>query len=202
MLAGLLPDEWPLQRALDVLARHQVYDKLLKHPEAKGAWYFTQKPSRTSARQSVDIATAITGRISGEPIPRLATTWLPALDSEWALEQTVSNIGETFEHYLARTVGALVNPINIRLEEAHAEIRLPATSGRHLRHGVHTPQALARLNAGGTSRRREVRSGVGRRLGHDGSGSTYSGGPFATQRPWSSPPSTSGYKWPRRVPSR
>ncbi|WSR04322.1 transposase [Streptomyces sp. NBC_01210] len=74
MLAGLFPDEWPPQRNLDFLAQHQVYDNLLRHPEANGAWDCTQKPSRTSARQSVDIATAITGWISGEPIPRLATT--------------------------------------------------------------------------------------------------------------------------------
>jgi hypothetical protein len=153
MLAGLLPNEWPLQRTLDFLAQHQVYDRLLEQPEAKSAWHFTEKPSKTSAQLNVDIAAAITGWISGEPIPRLATTWLPGLDSEWALEQTVSKISETFEHYLAWTVGALVNLVNIRLEEARAEIRLPATTGWHLRHGVDTPQALALLNAGVTSRR-------------------------------------------------
>lgn len=153
MLAGVFPDEWPLQRTLDFLAQYQVYNILLEQPEAKGAWSFTEKPSRTSARQSVDIATAISGWISGESIPRLAAAWLPGLESEWALEQTVSNISETFEHYLAWTVGALVNLVNIRLEEARAEIRLPATAGWHLRHGVDTPQALALLNAGVTSRR-------------------------------------------------
>ncbi|WP_432034045.1 DEAD/DEAH box helicase [Streptomyces antibioticus] len=147
------PREWPLQRTLDFLARHKVYDILLKQPEAKGAWFFTEKPSKKSARQNVDIAAAITGWISGETIPRLAATWLPGLDSEWALEQAVSNISETFEHYLAWTVGALVNLVNLRLEETRAEIRMPATIGWHLRHGVDTPQALALLNAGVTSRR-------------------------------------------------
>lgn len=114
------PQEWPLQRTLDFFAQQDVYDILLKQPEAKGAWFFTEKPSKKSARRNVDIAGAITGWISGEPIPRLATTWLPDLDSEWALEQTVSNISETFEHYLAWTVGALVNLVNLRLEETHA----------------------------------------------------------------------------------
>jgi hypothetical protein len=147
------PQEWPLQRTLDFFAQHDVYDTLLKQPEAKGAWFFTEKPSKKSVRRNVDIAGAITGWISGEPIPRLATTWLTGLDSEWALEQTVSNISETFEHYLAWTVGALVNLVSLRLEETHAEFRLPSTVGWHLRHGVDTPQALALLNAGVTSRR-------------------------------------------------
>ncbi|MFB8089615.1 DEAD/DEAH box helicase [Streptomyces sp. NPDC055992] len=147
------PREWPLQQALDFFARHQVYDILLKQPEAKSAWSFTEKQSKTSARLNVDITDAINGWISGEPIPRLATAWLPSLESEWALEQTVSNISETFEHYLAWTVGALVNLVNLRLEEAGAEIRLPTTAGWHLRHGVDTPQALSLLNAGVTSRR-------------------------------------------------
>ncbi|WP_432009396.1 DEAD/DEAH box helicase [Streptomyces bacillaris] len=147
------PLEWPLQNTADFFAQHHVYDILLRQPEAKGAWSFTEKPSKRSARQNVDVAVAIAGWISGEPIPRLAATWLPGLDREWALEQTVSNISDTFEHYLAWTVGALVNLVNLRLEEAQADIRLPATIGWHLRHGVNTPQALALLNAGVTSRR-------------------------------------------------
>ncbi|MFF2216460.1 DEAD/DEAH box helicase [Streptomyces antibioticus] len=147
------PLEWTLEPTVDFFAQHHVYDILLRQPEAKGAWSFREKPSKRSPRQDVDVAVAIAGWISGEPIPRLAGSWLPGLDSEWALEQTVSNISDTFEHYLAWTVGALVNLVNLRLEEAQADIRLTATTGWHLRHGVNTPQALALLNAGVTSRR-------------------------------------------------
>ncbi|MFC8406560.1 DEAD/DEAH box helicase [Streptomyces griseoincarnatus] len=154
MLAGVFPDEWALQRTLDFFAENSVYALLLALPEADGSWVFTEKPSSSSARVSVDVSTAVCGWISGEPIPQLATDWLPSdINREWALEQTVSNISSTFEHYLAWTIGALVNLINLRLEEARAELRLPASVGWHVRHGVDTAQALALLNAGVTSRR-------------------------------------------------
>ncbi|MFE7126695.1 DEAD/DEAH box helicase [Streptomyces sp. NPDC057617] len=153
VLAGVFPDEWPLQRTLDFFAQYSVYGVLLTFPEAKEAWTFTEKRTGTSARRHVDIAAAITGWTGGTTIPDLADAWLPGLPREWALEQTVSNISVTFEHYLAWTIGALTNLINTRLEQARAEIRLPATVGWHLRHGVDTTQALALLNAGVTSRR-------------------------------------------------
>lgn len=150
---GAFPEQWPLQDTLDFLARNDVYTRLLELPESDKAWKFTETKRKMSPSVAVDIAAAITGWITGTPIPDLASQWLPTLPREWALEQTVNNISSAFEHYLAWTVGALINLINIRLEQAHMDFRLPTTAGWHLRHGVDTTQALALLNAGITSRR-------------------------------------------------
>lgn len=65
----------------------------------------------------------------------------------------------TFEHYLAWTLGALINLVNARLEEAGAGFRLPTALGWHIRHGVDTPHALHLLNRGITSRRLAHRIG-------------------------------------------
>lgn len=150
---GAFPEQWSLQDTLDFLTRHDVYQRLLELPESDKAWRFTETKRKASPPVTVDIATAITGWITGTPIPHLAGQWLPTLPREWALEQTVNNISSTFEHYLAWTVGALINLINTRLEQASIDFRLPTTAGWHLRHGVDTAQGLALLNAGITSRR-------------------------------------------------
>ncbi|GHH95359.1 DEAD/DEAH box helicase [Streptomyces capillispiralis] len=152
-LADALASEWPLQQALDFFDQHNVYSLLLSLPEAKDAWTFTEKPRGRSNKITVDIAAAVAAWIGGRSIPDLSTDWLPSLPPEWALEQTVSNISSTFEHYLSWTLGALINLVNARLENAHATFRLPSTAGWHLRHGVDTPHALNLLNAGITSRR-------------------------------------------------
>ncbi|WP_275562530.1 DEAD/DEAH box helicase [Streptomyces sp. 5-6(2022)] len=152
-------DEWPLEYALDALASHGVFPFLLTQPEGKDAWRFTQKPGSRSEPVTVDVNQAVRDWIDGHSIPSLAADWLPGLEPEWALEQTVSNISVTFEHYLAWTLGALINLVNARLEETGAGFRLPTALGWHIRHGVDTPHALHLLNRGITSRRLAHRIG-------------------------------------------
>ncbi|MFF7249878.1 DEAD/DEAH box helicase [Embleya sp. NPDC008237] len=146
------PDEWSLRRTLDFLAEHQVFDDLLTLPEVAGAWTFTNRRT-LGLPVLVPLSRAIDDWMAGASIPDLATTWLPGVPREWALEQTVDNVSQTFEHALSWVLGALVNLVNERLENTDASTRLRGDTAWYLRHGVDTEQALALLTSGISSRR-------------------------------------------------
>lgn len=165
------PEEWPLQRTLDFLTEHQVFDRLLDHvPEVTKTWSFKDKETR-GTQMSVPIAPALREWISGTTIPDLARSWQPGVADGWALEQAVRNISTAFGHALSWTVGALINLVNTSPELSPAAPRLNTHTAWHIRHGVDTEQALTLLTSGITSRR--IAHLLGRdaaRLGHRSAG--------------------------------
>ena len=65
----------------------------------------------------------------------------------------VDAVTEHFEHYLAWTVGALVELVNTRLADAGIEARLCPDLGSYIRYGVDDPKALILMTSGIRSRR-------------------------------------------------
>ncbi|MFD3416190.1 hypothetical protein [Streptomyces cyaneofuscatus] len=147
------PEEWPLQRTLDFLTEHRVFDRLLEHvPEVTRTWSFKDKETR-GRQMDVPIAPALREWISGAAIPGLARSWQPGVADGWALEQAVRNISTAFGHALSWTVGALINLVNTSPALSPGAPRLNTYTAWHIRHGVDTEQALTLLTSGITSRR-------------------------------------------------
>ncbi|WP_030395746.1 DEAD/DEAH box helicase [Kitasatospora purpeofusca] len=153
MWSVLEPDELTLAETLQILEEEQVYEALLQLPEREKAWQFRdRRRGRNRQAVQVDLAGAITRWVNGTPIPAMAREWLPNAEIDWALEQAVSNISVTFEHYLSWTVGALINMANEELAHMSAPLRLRTTTAWCLRYGVDTEQALHLLIHGVRSR--------------------------------------------------
>ncbi len=125
--------------------------QLLSLPEAP-EWRF-----RTSSRGAgieVDPASLLTGWLAGTSLPDLAQEHLTAAASPaWRIEQMVDAVTKHFEHYLAWTVGALVELVNTRLADAGIEERLCPDLGSYIRYGVNDPKALILMVSGIRSRR-------------------------------------------------
>ncbi|MFJ1793108.1 DEAD/DEAH box helicase [Kitasatospora griseola] len=166
-LFAIEPQEWPLERTLDFLTEHRVFDLLLTNcPEVTKTWAFKTKEYRGTVME-VSITPALRGWISGATIPDLAHSWQPGIPAAWALDQAVRNISTAFGHALSWTVGALINLVNTDPELPPSAPRLNTHTAWHIRHGVDTEQALTLLTSGVTSRR--IAHQLGRdaaRLGH------------------------------------
>ncbi|MFD5025077.1 DEAD/DEAH box helicase [Streptomyces sp. NPDC058373] len=151
VLAGLT-HEWPLGATLDFLAEYDVFEELLQLPEVTGTWLFTDKEIKGDVL-AVSLTEAVRNWIAGATIPQLAGAWVPDVPPEWALEQSVRNVSRCLEHALSWTLGALINLTNDSLHIAAHPVRLASQTAWYVRHGVDTPQALALLTSGITSRR-------------------------------------------------
>ncbi|GGR08381.1 DEAD/DEAH box helicase [Kitasatospora griseola] len=154
------PEELPLAQTLRILEEERVYEVLLQLPEREQAWQFhDRRRGRNRQTVDVDLVTAINAWVSGASIPTMARQWLPNADIDWALEQAVSNISITFEHYLSWTIGALINMVNEQLSSELAPVRLRTTTAWCIRYGVDTDQALNLLVHGIRSRTLAYRIG-------------------------------------------
>jgi hypothetical protein len=92
--------------------------------------------------------------LSGMSLPDLAHAHLMAVPSPARrIEQMVDAVTGHFEHYLAWTVGALVELVNTRLAHADIEERLCPDLGSYIRYGVSDPRALILMTSGIRSRR-------------------------------------------------
>ena len=92
--------------------------------------------------------------LSGTSLPDLAHAHLTAAaEPAWRIEQMVDAVTEHFEHYLAWTVGALVELVNTRLARADIEERLCPDLGSYIRYGVSDPRGLVLMTSGIRSRR-------------------------------------------------
>ncbi|MGW2918973.1 DEAD/DEAH box helicase [Streptomyces angustmyceticus] len=161
------PDILSLEDTLQVLDEERAFDMLLELPERRQAWTFhDQRAARGRVRVQVDLQDAMHAWIDGTPIPELARQWLPYAPADWALEQTVANISETFEHYLSWTLGALTNLTNDHLTKASAPVRLRPDIAWCLRYGVDTEQAIRLLTSGIHSR--TLAHAIGRRAAVEG----------------------------------
>lgn len=124
---------------------------LLDLPEAPG-WRF--RTSSRGAEIEVDPVSLLTGWLTGASLPALAQQHLAAAaEPAWRIEQMVDAVTRHFEHYLAWTVGALVELVNTRLADAGLEERLCPDLGSYIRYGVDNPEALILMTSGIRSRR-------------------------------------------------
>ncbi|GHI04622.1 hypothetical protein AQI88_29645 [Streptomyces cellostaticus] len=161
------PDILTLAQTLQVLDEERAFDVLLELPERRQAWVFhDRRAPRGRIRVQVDLQEAMHAWIDGTPIPELARQWLPQAPADWALEQTVANISETFEHYLSWTLGALIHLTNDHLTKESAPVRLRPDTAWCLRYGVDTEQALHLLTSGIHSR--TLAHAIGRRAEVEG----------------------------------
>lgn len=171
-LGVAIPDEvwsWPLNDTIAMLSEQQVLTELIAQPEANNCWKFwTTRGKGDKNLVSVSIVEGLTGWVDGLDVPALAERLLPGLAVEWQLEQTVDAISSTFEHYLAWTVGVLIEQANIQLADAGFVSRLRPDMAWCIRHGVNTPHALALLNEGVRSRR--LAHAIGREAQQQGIG--------------------------------
>jgi hypothetical protein len=125
--------------------------RLLALPEAP-KWRF-----RVSSRGDdieVNPVDLLTGWLTGTSLSDLAQEHLAAADKPaWRIEQMVDAVTGHFEHYLAWTVGALVELVNTRLADAGIEERLCPDLGSYIRYGVDDLKALILMTSGIRSRR-------------------------------------------------
>ena len=148
------PTVLSLLDTLGILQAEGAFDALLALPERRDAWrFYNQRAGSTRLPVDVDLQDAISAWINGETIPNLARQWLPNAPIDWALEQAVTNISTTFEHYLSWTLGALINMVNGLLADDWQTVRLRPDSAWFLRYGVNTEQAIHLLVSGIHSRR-------------------------------------------------
>jgi hypothetical protein len=126
-------------------------DRLLDLPEAP-RWRFRVSPRGDDiVVKPVDL---LTGWLTGTSLAERGEMHLAAaLDPAWRVEQIVDAVTMHFEHYLAWTVGALVELANSRLGDRDVEERLCPELGSYIRYGVGDPRALVLMTSGIRSRR-------------------------------------------------
>lgn len=146
---GTLPDlRTP---AIAIHALPWMFDELLELPEAP-AWRF--RITRGGADIEVQHIELLKEWVSGTSLPDLADTHLSAVsDATWRIEQMVDAATGHFQHYLAWTVGAVVELVNARFAEDGFEVRLCPELGGYIRYGVNTAHSLLLMTSGIRSRR-------------------------------------------------
>jgi hypothetical protein len=147
--AGVLGDVSDPFFLVPALAR--VLRELLELPEAP-RWRF-----RSSVRGrdiTVEPQDFLMDWLRGESYVALGIAHLRQVaDPSYRIEQVVDAVTSHFEHYLAWTVGALLELVNARLSETNSEIVLCPELGSYIRYGVSTPTALVLMTSGIRSRR-------------------------------------------------
>lgn len=137
---------------MDVLARVNAFDALLRLPEGQREWRF--RATGRGQKITVPVLPALRAWLDGVEMPSLAQATLPTVtDAAWRLEQMVDAVSGTFEHYLSWTTGVLIEQANSQLEDADAPMLLRQDVAWMIRYGVDTPEALALLTDGIQSRR-------------------------------------------------
>jgi hypothetical protein len=146
--AGTLTD---IGDPLNAIRMPNAIAQLLDLPEAP-PWRFRISPHGGAIEvQPVDL---LTGWLTGISLSDLAQNHLAAAATPaWRIEQMVDAVTRHFEHYLAWTVGALVELVNTRLADAGTEQRLCPDLGSYIRYGVDDPNALILMTSGIRSRR-------------------------------------------------
>jgi len=92
--------------------------------------------------------------MSGATLSEMATSYLSdAAAPEWRIEQMVAAVTKHFEHFLAWTVGALVDLVNSHLESSGSGARVCPELGGFIRYGVSDTRSLQLMTAGIRSRR-------------------------------------------------
>ena len=126
-------------------------DALLDLPEAP-KWGFKTTPKGEVIR--VEPNDLLKDWMSGASLSNLANSHLAtASPASWRIEQMVSAATQHFEHYLAWTVGALVDLTNWHLDLTGHEDRLCPDLPGFIRYGVSNSRSLQLMTSGIRSRR-------------------------------------------------
>lgn len=146
---GTLPDLRNPVSAIHALP--WMFAELLDLQEAP-EWRF--RVTLRGADIDVETTELLAGWVSGQSLPNLADTYLSeASGAAWRVEQMVDAVTSHFQHYLAWTVGAVVELVNARLDEADTEMRLCPELGGYIRYGVNSAHTLLLMTSGIRSRR-------------------------------------------------
>ncbi|WP_117213178.1 DEAD/DEAH box helicase [Allorhizocola rhizosphaerae] len=130
-----------------------IIDRLLALPENRKPWRLGAGRQGTD-EQTVKPADLLVEWIEGVPLTQLASNHLGHMENGAdRIELLVNTVTEYFEHYLAWTVGALIEIVNRRLDELESELRLCPELGGYIRYGVSDPGALMLMTSGIRSRR-------------------------------------------------
>ena len=168
------PDTMPavqtlgLEESLAILHDAGALAGVMSLPEGQKAWQFRPSPG-SRIELDVPLLPAISAWLHGLDMPSLAASILPEVPlASWRLEQIVDAVSGTFEHYLAWTIGAVIEQANDMLIGDSSLVVCSDLLASAIRYGVDTEIALALLMKGVRSRRIAYR--VGRRatdLGFD-----------------------------------
>ncbi|MEV5749196.1 hypothetical protein AB0L00_15380 [Actinoallomurus sp. NPDC052308] len=137
---------------LELLARTGAISALLALPENTAAWDFRTTPKGASF--DVSISAVLADWLNGRSYAQLAETHLAQMtDAARRIEAMVDAVTHRFEHFLAWTVGALVELVNLYLADAESDHRLCPELGPYIRYGVSDARALSLMMQGLRSRR-------------------------------------------------
>ena len=124
---------------------------LLKLPEAS-QWSFRTTPHGDQIE--VEPEDLVREWMSGASLSELAESYLWAAPSAtWRIEQMVATATKQFEHYLAWTVGALVDLANVHLEQLGVDEQICPQLAGYIRYGVDSGRSLQLMTSGIRSRR-------------------------------------------------
>jgi hypothetical protein len=124
---------------------------LLTLPEAPN-WLFRSTPRGTEV--PVEPVELLHEWISGASLSEMAEDHLAAATPPaWRIEQMVATVTKHFEHYLAWTVGALIDLTNWHLDVANYAERLCPEIPGLIRYGVNNSRSLQLMTSGIRSRR-------------------------------------------------
>lgn len=125
--------------------------EILELPEAP-LWLF--KATTRGEEIVVEPDSLLQEWMAGASLSELAESNLGAAPSPaWRIEQMVATASQQFEHYLAWTVGALLDLANAHLESLGLDEQLCPELAGFIRYGVNKPRSLQMMTAGIRSRR-------------------------------------------------
>lgn len=140
--------------ALSLLAETGAISTLLQLPENTRPWRFRSARRGPSNDVPVDPVALLGEWVHGRSIPDLGDAFLGGItQQDWRVEQIVDAIAQHFEHFLAWTLGVLVELVNSRLADAGLAVQVCEELPSYVRYGVDSEEALSLLLAGVRSRR-------------------------------------------------
>jgi hypothetical protein len=139
--------------ALAMLKEIGGFDRLVQLPEAPREWRFRTSIGGPSRVIDVELADVLRDWLHGAPMPQIGDRYLSDVPSEeFRIEQIVDAVTQYFEHFLAWTIGAVIELANAQLAQVGADNFVCPSLPLFVRYGVDSGQALELLTAGVRSR--------------------------------------------------
>ncbi|MFI7632302.1 DEAD/DEAH box helicase [Microbispora rosea] len=140
------------EAAVMLLAELGILNDILTLPENTSQWRF--RITQQGADIPVQTHEVLFDWLQGQTYAALAETHLaPITDAGRRIEMMVDAVTSHFEHFLAWTVGALVELVNNFLIDSESDQRLCPELGPFIRYGVNDRRALGLMLSGLRSRR-------------------------------------------------
>jgi len=148
--AADVEDRGNLDTALRLVAQEKVLERLLALSEAPGRWRFKTARGGPVHEVTVPPGSFVRAWLAGQGPSEMADYFLTDVTSrDFAVEQVVDATAEHFEHYLAWTLGAVIDQANRVLNE---EPLLCPSLSLYVRYGVSSMLAVELLTRGVRSR--------------------------------------------------